>query len=177
MMNINYQHYAELKEMMKKLPKQFVESLDARQFNGSISLPQMIQLIKEAQSEETARMADDIASVKKVMEDGKLLPADSNSSLDELGDAAYGSQFNHQYHPDGVFRKVSPGWTFPMNQLQQMYQYWHNQLQKICPMKHFHSVDVSFLGDSARIRLNEVKQLMEIIDKYQVGMGQSRRGR
>ncbi len=44
-------------------------------------------------------------------------------------------------------------------------QYWHcgNQLQKICLMKQFRSVDVSFLGDSARIRLNEeVKQLMEI---------------
>ena len=51
--------------MIKKLPKQFVESLDARQFNGSISLPQMKQLIKEAQSEETARMAAGIASTGK----------------------------------------------------------------------------------------------------------------
>lgn len=56
--------------MIKKLPKQFEESLDARQFNGSISLPQMKQLIKEAQSEENARMAADIASIKKVMDYG-----------------------------------------------------------------------------------------------------------
>ncbi len=162
---INYQHFAEIKELIKKLPTQFEESLDARQFNGAISLPQMKELMKEAQSEQNAAMAADIATIKKAMEDGKLLSVDS--SPDEEEDPDYGKQFDLHLHPDGTLRKVPPDWTFPMNQLQQMYQYWHcgNQLQKICPMKYFHSSDVSFLGDSTRIRLNEVKQLMEIIDK------------
>jgi len=35
-------------------------------------------------------------------------------------------------------------------------------------MKYFHSSDVSFLGDSTLIRLNEVKQLMEAIDQQQI---------
>ena len=162
---INYQHFAEIKELIKKLPTQFEESLDARQFNGAISLPQMKELMKEAQSEQNAAMAADIATIKKAMEDGKLLSADS--SPDEEEDPDYGKQFDLHLHPDGTLRKVPSDWTFPMNQLQQMYQYWHcgNQLLKICPMKYFHSSDVSFLGDSTRIRLNEVKQLMEIIDK------------
>jgi hypothetical protein len=107
--------------MIKKLPQQFEESLDARQFNGSISLPQMKELMREVQSEESAKLAADIAFLKKAVEDGKLLPVDSDSP-DELCDEAYGSQFDHHYHSDGVFRKVPPGWTFPMNQLQQMYQ-------------------------------------------------------
>ncbi len=55
------------------------------------------------------KWAADIAFVRKAMEDGKLLPADSDSSPDELCDAAYGSQFDHHYHPDGLFRKVSLG--------------------------------------------------------------------
>mmetsp|Transcript_26091 Transcript_26091/g.52407 ORF Transcript_26091/g.52407 Transcript_26091/m.52407 type:complete len:82 (+) Transcript_26091:1258-1503(+) len=55
------------------------------------------------------------------------------------------------------------------------YQYWHcdgNQLQ-ICSMKYFHSSDVSFLGDSTLIRLNEVKQLMEAIDQQQIELGKA----
>ncbi len=50
-----------------------------------ISLPQMKQLIKEKQSEETARMAADISSRNRVIEDGKLIPAGSDSSPNELG--------------------------------------------------------------------------------------------
>ena len=163
---VHYQHFAEIKQMIKNLPVQFEDALDARQFNGNISLAQMKELIMEAQREQQLQMAADIAAMKKVMEDGKLLPS-SDSLSDEQDDVNYAQQFKLHLHPDGKMRRVPPGWTFPMNQLLQMYQYWHcgNQVQKICPMKFFDNQDVSFLGDSSRVRLNEVKRLMEIIDK------------
>ncbi len=45
----------------------------------------MKQLMKEKQIEETARMAADILSRNRVIEYGKLLPAGSDSSPNELG--------------------------------------------------------------------------------------------
>ncbi len=58
-----------------------------------------------------------------------------------------------------------------MNQLQKcpILALWQSAAEDMSHETIPHSVDVSFLGDSARIRLNEeVKQLMEIIGEIEI---------
>ena len=117
--------------------------------------------------------------MKKVFEGGELLrsmakdiallkgAAREDATDDSKAGARKQKKFKWHHHSDGMMRRVPQDWTFPMLALQHMYQQWHcgNEEKEIPPMKYLQNHDVSFLGRSARFRLNEVKLLMQCIDK------------
>lgn len=69
-------------------------------------------------------------------------------------------------HPDGKYRRVPRGWTFPKLGLQKLYVYWHcgDESKGIPPMKRLWTSDVDHIGKRARVALSEIKRVMSLID-------------
>ena len=160
---MNYRYFEEIKTILKNIPNELDAKLDARQMNGQVSLAQMKQMFEGGELMQS--LARDIKSLKRTAlraegdEDGNREPRQK--------------KFKWHVHGDGMQRRVPATWIFPMLALQHMYQQWHcgNEAMEIPPMKYFDNVDVSFLGSSSRVRLNEVKQLMQSIDKAAASNG------
>ena len=161
---INFKYYEKLDAKLDKLPQLWEKSLDDRQFNGNISLTQMRSLIKEDESFKA--MARDVATMKRAIEGGGFgTGGNNNNNTSQPGDVIRRGLYNHH----GKWRRVPPGWKFPHLSLQNMYQFWHcgddQSAQKVLPMKHFDSKDMSYLGRRDQINLTNVRFLMGLIDK------------
>jgi hypothetical protein len=74
----------------------------------------------------------------------------------------------HDYqHPDRVYRRVPPTWSFPALNLRPMYVYWHcgDEHNNILPMKYLDKNDVKFIGKRANVSLSELRKVIGCIDE------------
>ena len=163
--------YVRVLSKIDELPSRWDASLDERQFNGQISLPQMRAIIEKGPIFQN--MACDISAMKRLVEEGRVGTRQNNTG--EREDNGYGGAYMHS---DGKLHRVPPEWVFPHSSLQTMYIYWHcgddQSEHKVTPMKYFDSKDVKHLGRRAQINLTDVRFLMGLIDKAAEANGKVR---
>lgn len=164
---IGFQYFEELKKLVSAIPGQFEQMLDERQFNGTISLAQMRNLIENGPTMQS--IAADIATMRRMMRDANGLETNGSPNI------AFEDNRARMYpHSDGSHRRVPEGWTFPHITLLQAYAYWHcgndQSENPIAPMKVFCASDVSHLK-RGRLNLSDIKHLAGLIDDQATAKG------
>lgn len=161
----------QLKSICRAIPDKLEALLDRRQMNGPVSLEQIrreVRVVVET-SPTMRKLEEAVALILRANE----LRSPAEEEADAAATAAMTQRYEKFPHPDGVRRRVPPGWKLPTGLIQHAYVYWHcgDPAKKIAPIKMLDKRDLSILEKKEKKCLGGMRRLMDIIDRAAIAEG------